>query len=256
MLKEGVPTHLRAQLESILRSWMYGNRTEALLLATSLEITVKPDSSGWVDSIVRELRDDDVMLDFVDLYLKASTREFDVEQPGPETVSNLFNLGHSVWQVMTPRWSPWYLERRVSDEALNSYKNALGLGDGAAQHLSDAWQAVFSRQSNPSIAWSSATKALEAALAPIVIPKNERPQYGPIVKALKDKPSKWDADLSGGTPEERVQEFVRLLELVPYAPDRHGKRDFTDIDPGAARSLVLITTAILEIIRNDGLRTA
>ncbi|GGC28761.1 hypothetical protein GCM10010974_09060 [Brevibacterium sediminis] len=194
------------------------------------------------------------MLDFVDLYLRVSTREVGPKDDGPETVSNLFNLGHSVWKVKAAQWDPWCLERRVSDEALNTYTNALELRDGAARHLSDAWRAVFSRQSDPSTAWSSATKALEAALAPIVVPKSERPQYGPIVKALKDKPSKWDADLSGSTQNERVQGFIRLLELVPYAPDRHGKPDFADIDPGAARSLVLITTTILEIIRNDGLR--
>lgn len=258
VLQEGVPLHIREQVVPTVQTWLYRNPEHAARISVALEIPVDRSMPGWPAAIASvEETDDDTLLDVVDMYLRLATQHISTSSAsadGPKLVRDAFKLGHSVWAVKPSTLGPWFLERRVSDEISQSYKSVLTLANSAAAHLSDAWRSVFSRQRNASTAWSSATKALEAALAPIVIPKNDRPQYGTIVNALKARPDKWDADLSGDDAAERVIAFIRLLELVPYAPDRHGTPDFAHIEPGLARSIVLITTSILELIHQDGLR--
>lgn len=258
VLQEGVPLHIREQVVPTVQTWLYRNPEHAARISVALEIPVDRSMPGWPAAIASvEETDDDTLLDVVDMYLRLATLHLSsVSMPtdGSKLVRDAFKLGHSVWAVKSSGWDPWFLERRVSDEMSESYRSALTLGNSAASHLSDAWRFVFSRQADSSSAWSSSTKALEAALAPIVLPKNDRAQYGTIVKALRDKPGKWDSDMSGGDAEERVAAFIQLLELVPYAPDRHGTPDFNHIEPSLARSIVLITTSILELINQKGLR--
>lgn len=258
-LEEGVPEHLAVQVKPLLWEGLNLDPQVGSAIAASLRIPISTASRGWANNLVlRASEDEDLFLDVIDLYLRLTTG---TDNPwGPKEweriaaeLSLLFDLGHSAWEVA---WNPGRLERRVSTEATQAYESAQKLGDAIASHLSEAWRAVFSRTTNPSHAWASATKALEAALAPLVIPNSPRPQYGQIVKAMEEKPSKWQADLPGEDEEDRVRNFITLLRQVPYAPDRHGKPDFTAIEEGQARSVVLITTAILEIVHQGGLKQA
>lgn len=249
-LKEGVPPHIASQLYPWLSEEFRSRRRLAARIAAAIEYPFR--ESGY---FVKDLQGhDDDTLDVVDLLLRYWGSDDFLAHQNAEAIRILTQLlkdGHSVWTVNT---DPLRLDRRVSTVALQQYRSAVGVDDRASEFLSSAWQLVFSRNPDPSHAWSQATKALEARLGPIAVPNNPAPSFGQLGKALRAKPEKWDADMPGDDNTSRVLAFADLLDRFPFAPDRHGRENVPEIEIGTARSVVLIATTILEILHQKGLR--
>lgn len=251
-LQEGMPPHIWAQLRPLMYDGL-GERPDVVgVIAARLMIPVGHGYSPLQDLFGEIAGDEDLILDVLDLYVR-----FAVALRDPRAsqilrdIKFLLGQGHSIW---TLNLDEGRVEERVSSEVTAMYESLQSEGGRASELISEAWRCAFGRSPDPSAAWDQCTRALEAALIPIVSPRNTKARYGTVVSNMKDLPEKWDADLTGDTPRERTLAFIDLLEKVPYSPDRHEGSSTVHIPVTLARSIVLITTSILEIVHQKGLR--
>jgi hypothetical protein len=102
--------------------------------------------------------------------LRAALREgsnYEVVQPYPE------------------RWA-WRLQRRTTVAASCAASLQTTMRDEAGEHLDDAWKAAFGRDPNPSVAYSQAIKAVEAAAIPVVTPSDSLATLGRVIGQLRE----------------------------------------------------------------------
>lgn len=252
-LLEGVPEHIWAQMRPLLLNLLADRERFVDFIAVRLHIPVSSAHSRAYELISAVDGDDDSILDVLDMYVRIAVAAGDAaDRSVLSNINMLLEQGHSAWRLNV---EDGRVERRVSDEATAMYESIQSEKDRVAERLSDAWRFVFGRSPDPSAAWDRCTKAIEAALKPIVSPKNSLATYGTIVRDLEQKPAKWDADMRGATAEERTLAFIDLLKQVPFAPDRHEGDAPPPISLDVARSVVIITTSILEIVHQEGLRS-
>jgi hypothetical protein len=194
-------------------------------------------------------RDPDRLLDIVDWILHPENRQrmaseydrsqYDIACNRLEDV--LFRSG-SAWQVDDP---PNQLIKRIPKELDTEFQQATIQNDPISEHLRDAWDAAW-RHDDPSEveAYNSAVKALEASLAPIVIPKSSTATLGTIISALKSKPKKWDTRFRG---EETVQALSGMLEELWKTNSRHAGMPPNSLEE--AQDAVTIAVAVVALVR-------
>lgn len=103
------------------------------------------------------------------------------------------------------------LVERVDPSTVASMESQVRSQTPAAEHLRDAWEAIQTREPDPSKAQIEAIKACEAALAPVVIPDDQLPTLGKIIAAIRAKPERWTTPLSHGK-ENPVLVFCSICE--------------------------------------------
>lgn len=143
---------------------------------------------------------------------------------------------------------------RVAPSTQAAYQAAVAPNDQASALLASAWAKTMSRDSDPSGAWLDATKAVEELLTPIVSPKDSMATISKMAKALRDAPRKWQCSLRAKDDEASVRAFAQALELVGFAPDRHGGNGSTGVDPLTSRTVVLQAITICDWLRSGVLR--
>lgn len=145
---------------------------------------------------------------------------------------------------------------RVNPATQHAYQEVTGPADHASALLASAWAKTLSRDADPSGAWMDATKAVEELLKPIVSPKDSMATISKMAKALRDGPSKWRCSLRGKNDEASVLALAQALDLVGYAPNRHGGTGSVEVDPLTSRTVVLQAITICDWLRSGVLRRA
>lgn len=155
-------------------------------------------------------------------------------------------------QLLSEAGSAWMvdieasmLRRRLSREEEDSLRLAVGPADDAAEHLKEAWTAAWRRETPSQVeAYDGAVKALEAILAPIVIPKNTEPRLGTIIRALEDKPEKWESRFRG---PETVKAIKSMLDELWKTHGRHAEMTPNSLEQ--AQDAVTIAVAVVALVR-------
>lgn len=96
--------------------------------------------------------------------------------------------------------------------------------DRAGEHLRIAWSEAYGRTPDSGKAYLEAVRAVEAAAAPVVIPRDPLPTLGKILTALSDRPEKWVVTL-GGSSQQPVDTRAVMDMLWRSQFDRHGTAD-------------------------------
>lgn len=161
-----------------------------------------------------------------------------------DDLKSLFLDARSAWRVAEP---PDHLELRVTVELEEEFKAATIADDETSEHLTDAWGAAW-RRSNPSAkeAYDAAVKALEATLAPIVIPNEAEPTLGKILGEIRAKHTRgrWGTRLRG---QETVDALQGLLDELWQTHSRHALMPPNNLEQ--AQDAVTIAVAIVSLVR-------
>lgn len=164
------------------------------------------------------------------------------------------NVGGSAWRVAETADGTPCLERRVDATAEDAAKQEMAQGGNAARHLSLAWHKVYGRTLDASSAFREAVRAVEAAAKPVVLPNDPVATLGKMIRALRDKPSKWQSDL--GTVEQVAS---MMDDLWTAQLDRHGTDDESvrlSVTPEEAEAAVHLAVLLVQWFRNGHVRTA
>ena len=258
-LYEGVPPHLEPSLIYYLqgkfdyrtpprngRSAMSDSFMHSVALRARVRAAVDASRSDLMNSILREcLRDQDKFLDVLDAVLSFK----------PDTYGGLASTlrdAGSAWTVSADGAS---LERRVDATAREQFELATSPDDDATRELREAWAQTYGLAPNPSDAWDHAIKAVEAALWPLVVPKNPTATLGTIEKAIAAKPSKWSLALASNSIGG-VETLHALLKLVWPNPDRHATGATRVPTQQEAEGVVQISVLIVQWVRAGMLTVA
>ena len=128
--------------------------------------------------------------------------------------------------------------------------------DRPADYLKGAWHKAWGRDPDPSGAYREAVRAVEAAYAPIVSPKNELATLGTIIRDIRNKPSKFSVRLQADEPEQNVGRLLSTLELLWKSQlDRHGSPDEEvplNVSLEEAQDAVALATTLVHLAQQGG----
>lgn len=150
--------------------------------------------------------------------------------------------------------SKWRLGT-VAPEALTAVLES-ATGD-AHKHLRAAFNHVYELDPNPSAAYESALKALEAAAGPVIQPKAGRTRLGTMYSTLKSGGAVVDLPLSttDNTDMDTPGVLREMLRAIMVGQtDRHGAGKPVPVTIDQAKSVVLLVTALVPMFQ-DGLIT-
>jgi hypothetical protein len=128
----------------------------------------------------------------------------------------------SNYEVVQPnpeRWA-WRLQRRTTIAASAAVSVQTATGDDPGKHLDEAWKAAFGRDPRPSVAYSEAVKAVEAAAIPLISPKHSAATLGTVLGELRSNPKKYaavfetDAVLDRDTMLSPVETITVMADLL------------------------------------------
>lgn len=160
-----------------------------------------------------------------------------------ELESILFE-GRSALAVGEP---PDHLIERLPRELVEEFEGAIAKDDEISGYLRKAWSAAW-RRDNPSAkeAYDAAVKALEAILAPIVIPNESKPTLGKIIGELgaKHNNGKWTTRFR---QDETVQTLKALLDELWKSDSRHAGMPPNSLEQ--AQDAVTIAVAVVALVR-------
>jgi hypothetical protein len=253
---EGVPPHLAPELIRWLQgvfgytiSGGMGYKT-MLSVVTRSRIAVPPvqtTPSHLMNAILNVcLNDDERFLDVVDaaLYEQRWGKEGNV-------VRKMLEVAGSAWTVSVDGAS---LHRRVDPAAQVSMELATTPNDVASAELTEAWAKAYGRSPNASDAWDHSIKAVEAALIPVVVPKQDKPQLGHVLGQLDRNESQWKLGLTSQQGLTPVQTLVGMLRLVWPNPDRHPAGDRREPSLEEAQAVVHLAVTIVQWTRGELLK--
>lgn len=145
------------------------------------------------------------------------------------------------------------LLKRVDETVWASYERARSADDEASKWIASAWAKSYSRDRDPSGAWSDARKAVEAALKPIVSPEHKRATISSMLREIRQAEHKWECDLRGSDNESAVMQFARSLEVIGYPGDHHGGVNGS-VESEVSRTAVLQAVAVVGWLRDGAFR--
>ena len=187
------------------------------------------------------------LLDVID-YL---VHRFDVPSDNLSDLEELLSQGGSAWRA-----TPDGLKRRVDETLQSVAESTIASGTRPAQHLSDAWRKAWGRNPDASGAYREAIRAVEAAYAPIVSPKNERATLGTIIADIKNKPLKFRVRMQADGPEENVDRLGGMLQMLWKSQlDRHGTADEDaplNVSLEEAQDAAALATALVHLAQQGG----
>jgi hypothetical protein len=164
-------------------------------------------------------QDQNLKLDVVDGILQLSGTAYS----GTTDLELILLESGSKWRVAETEPGNFCLEERVDATTTEAMGDMVDRGGDVAQYLTKAWNETFGRSPNPSVAYSNAIKAVEAAAWPVVIPKNNKATLGTIIQAMKDKPENFQVHITEKTPNTGVESTRNQMSLIwEGQTDRHG----------------------------------
>lgn len=143
-----------------------------------------------------------------------------------DALSSILTDAGSAWTVVKDSNEDRYLARRVDPTNQAHFEDAAASATpNASLHLKEAWQALYGRGPNPELAVSEAIKAVEAAAAPVVTPKDSFAQLSKVIPAMEQVPGNWHVagDSRGRNQTTALDVVVAMMSLVNTAErERHG----------------------------------
>jgi hypothetical protein len=151
------------------------------------------------------------------------------------------------------------LEMRVLPETRSAVAAAVQQAADAgtvAEHLTEAWNSAFSRTPDPVKAYSESIKAVEAAAAPVVTPKNLKATLGTLLKDLESQRGKWVTVLAtGGEDVDAV--VVMMRTLWTGQTSRHGGvKPTVGETQEAAQAAVFLAATLVQWFISGAIRRA
>ena len=99
-------------------------------------------------------------------------------------------------------------------------------------------------------------RAVEAAYAPLVSPKNESATRGTIIADINNKPSKFPVRLQADTPDANVDRILGMLRMLWKSQlDRHGTADESvplNVTLDEARDALALATTLVHLAQQGG----
>ncbi|MEU5963882.1 hypothetical protein ABZ777_21990 [Micromonospora parva] len=190
---------------------------------------------------------DDRYLDAIDAALYMA-RHADAER-----LAQILEDGGSVWTIRSDRKG---LERRVDPAATQAFEQATNSDDLASVELSQAWSRAFGRDSDASDAWDHSIKAVEAILAPIVVPAQDKPQLGHVLGQLRNQGERWRLVVPGPEQDHSVGPLVTMLRTIWPNPDRHAAGDPRTPSLAEAQTVVHLAVTIVQWARSGAISLA
>lgn len=272
---EGVPGHIRQQAFSWVRSRIStsGFAPQVSLMVAHLGMPIV-ERTTLEERVMQYCRSsDEAFLDVLDYLLHTRTTEHhpmsaysiprrDIDT-AVQTLIDLLDAGRSCWKVSwveesigdTTTRRQYCLERRVTEAAEGEYLRAREIGGKAGEKLTEAWHAAYGRDENAEQCWKSSIAAVEAALQPVVSPKNPGAGLGALRNDIKAAPQNWECDLPvwGDEKITPVEAFVSVLSRITYENGRHGG-DARKSTIREARAVLMIAVAVVEWMRDEMFR--
>lgn len=156
------------------------------------------------------------------------------------SLDKILGLGGSHWHVVED-----HLEARVDDGVREAVEQARKetAATSASAHLGNAWLACYGRNPNPGHAYSEAIKAVEAAAAPVISPKDLKATLGTMLGQLRPTAQLWRFAIAPGSIDPVIDSMSTLWD---GQTDRHGgNRPTTPIPPEAAQAAVLLAASLV-----------
>lgn len=101
------------------------------------------------------------------------------------------------------------LVKRIDDTVQAAAEEIARQGTRSGKLLADAWRQAFSMQRDPSASYRCSVRAVEAAAAPVLTPKDPRPSLGKMITTLRDSMQKWKFAFSVDSAVEPRRFFFR-----------------------------------------------
>ncbi|KAB1913280.1 hypothetical protein F8280_32900 [Micromonospora noduli] len=189
---------------------------------------------------------DDRYLDVLDAILHLANAT-------PASLARILEEGGSVWKV---REDGKGLERRVDPVATEAFTQATTPEDLASSELRQAWSRAFGRDSDASDAWDHAIKAVEAILAPIVVPAQDKPQIGHVLGQLRSQGDRWRLVVPGPDQDHDVSPLVTMLKTIWPNPDRHAAGNHRTPSLAEAQAVLHLAVTIVQWARSGAIARA
>ena len=256
-LEEGVPDYMFP----VLRKWL--QQTSLFIWQVSaaggdyyltpageeLLLVLKMSASSMPELWQKFWDDRDLVLDALDYVLAASISEpFSVYDVHAHELERILQKGRSAWMV-GPKMDE--LIERLPEETKTALVEATSAGDAPAQHLADAWQNGWSRTPNATSSYHSGIMAIESAMRSIVSPDHPKATLGTMLRAVKDKPSKWQTRFDGDNAAGVVG-LEQVLRAVWEAHVRHGEDEYASVTIEQARDVCHVALLVVNLANSRG----
>jgi len=200
--------------------------------------------------------DPEFFLRSIDVLLDILQKPLDTQgKARAEQLNDLLRLGRSKWQVIITT-NEAYLAERVGPEMQKMVEGIRATNTSYAMRLDEAWKHIYGQKIQPDQAVSSAIKAVEGAMWPIVEPNNQKATLGTMLGLLRGQPSLWVFSipnlLNPTKPHETLVSDLELLwegQTNRHETGRHTRPN----EPDEARFLVLHATKLVEWLRTGAL---
>jgi hypothetical protein len=252
-LHEGVPPWLRDPLFTWLSTVI--NSTEAAW-TVGMRLKLDPGSKSAFTYIRERVKNDaEFTLSVVDAALSTLDNEYK-DSVALLSLNQMLDAANSVWETGTASGGRLGLVRRIDQAVAATAREAMTHGR-AGIHLRAAWTAAYSRESNPSHAYTKSVRAVEAAARPIVTPKDKLATLGKMIPALRNGGKKWEVVLTA--PElDSVAAVASMCELIHKAQlDRHGTDDEDvplDVSLQEAQAAVHVAATLVQWFSTGAIR--
>jgi hypothetical protein len=183
---------------------------------------------------------------------------FNTSKPGQAMLLELMLAeAGSAWTVGTDENGKNQLQRRVDSTATLAAKSAAPAGRRSGLHLASAWSRAYGKSPDPTGAYREAVRAVEAAAAPVILPRDPKATLGTMIPAIEAKPSKWKVVLQPSGGRDGVTEVVSMMRLLWTAQaDRHGTADPAaplSVSIEEARAAVHLAAALVQLFESGAI---
>ncbi|MFZ3558197.1 hypothetical protein [Streptomyces sp. BH055] len=154
-------------------------------------------------------KNDEAFLTVVDLELS----ELNLDSPECDLLERVLEESSSAWRVGKVVDRPG-LVARIDRTVQVAAEGAELLDARAGRLLADAWKCAFSMNRDPSSSYRYAVRAVEAAAAPVLSPRDSIPTLGKMISALRDKPEKWNFSFKVDSAVDPKVVLLSMLQML------------------------------------------
>ncbi|HEX6462509.1 MAG TPA: hypothetical protein VFZ58_04565 [Candidatus Saccharimonadales bacterium] len=185
----------------------------------------------------------DIKLDVVDGILQLTGTSYS----GTGSLEDILLQSGSKWRVAQDESGNYSLEERVDATTTTAMEDIVGSGGDVARYITKAWNEAFGRSPSPSVSYSNAIKAVEAASWQVVIPDNNRATLGVIIKALRDKPENFQVQITEKVSGQGIEAIRNQMSLIwDGQTDRHGTANPVEPSQEAAEEALFIALSLCQ----------
>lgn len=190
--------------------------------------------------------DQTLYIRFLDFLVWSKSQQLDANLAFLTQLDDALEAGGSRWKIGTRRGVPG-LEQRVPEGVQQAAEAAMQAPGHAGTLLSEAWHAAFGVDPDFEKAYSKAVKAVEAAVIPVVSPKNASATLGTVLGQMRSD-SDWGLDL---TKEHTTHTSAHVVLGMAQAlwtgqADRHAGNTYTPSTQAEAEAAVFLAVPLIQ----------